>query len=475
MSFSQPTSLYLEFRDKAVTVLHDHCSSHEDIVLLSTIPGYPENDIVEISKDIWPTVSTVVHSVTIALESEMQASAESESTECGTECGSPFSPSLLLPAPSSLLKSEYNPSGVFPQQSSNVSDGGEDKKQKGSSNEIQAGNVILPSNIRPTSDPLEIGEAGPLRKKFSRLREVVGAKIGDALSNFGLNPRGANLDDDLTLTDYDAAAGNSITVAPAAVTTPRHLQAAPKKPVIYLYPPSSIPNVTVDLHLTSCWQFSAVYPSPQTTISLGEHSTAQSLTWAVAAEPDGTLVEKTTGVEISYLYWEARATASSQLVTPDGSRAASPVDNTETFDPSRPSVDPGDSVVLPIGKVAGYLDAVLKALALHTEARTSFITYWLPDLLKHEYVALRFLSQASYERAAEMYISPTPDVVTRVFMLFRGVAKSDIGLWEQAAARASAEDGGTFWARIVGVDAVRAADYRLFRVLEWGGMEVTVE
>ncbi|KAH9960130.1 hypothetical protein BC827DRAFT_1268364 [Russula dissimulans] len=154
-------------------------------------------------------------------------------------------------------------------------------------------------------------------------------------------------------------------------------------------------------------QFSAVYPSPQTTISLEKHSTAQSLTWAVAAESDGTLVEKTSGAEISYY-------TSSQLVTPDGSRVASPVDDTETFDPSRPSVNPADSVVLPIGKVAGYLDAVLKTLALHTEARTSFITYasalpvllkykthqetywapryWLPDLLKHEYIALRFLS-----------------------------------------------------------------------------------
>jgi len=47
----------------------------------------------------------------------------------------------------------------------------------------------------------------------------------------------------------------------------------------------------------------------------------------------------------------------------------------ETFDPSRPFLNPGDSVLLSIGKVAGYLDAALKALALHTEARTSFITY----------------------------------------------------------------------------------------------------
>src|SRR5258708_1379136 len=32
-----------------------------------------------------------------------------------------------------------------------------------------------------------------------------------------------------------------------------------RKPVIYLYPPSSLPDVTVELLLTSTWSFSAVY------------------------------------------------------------------------------------------------------------------------------------------------------------------------------------------------------------------------
>lgn len=63
-----------------------------------------------------------------------------------------------------------------------------------------------------------------------------------------------------------------------------------------------------------------------------------------------------------------------------------------------------------------------------------------------------------------MRISPAPDVVTRAFMLFRGVAPGDLGLREQAAARATSEDGGAmFWPRIVGVDLARAA---------WSGMEV---
>ena len=213
--------------------------------------------------------------------------------------------------------------------------------------------------------------------------------------------------------------------------------------------------------------------------------------------------------------------ANSRLVTPDASRATTPEEDIETFDPTRPSLSPGDSILLPIGKIPSYLDAALKALALHTEARTSFITYvssllppspinlkgrnppyffhrarllftsnersfkylpgcsrtgprryWLPSLLKHEYIALRFVAQSSYEKAARMRVSPTPDVVTRVFMLFRGVRQDDVLLWSPAAARAVAEDGATFWSNVVGVDAVRASDRTLFRVLEWGGMEI---
>ena len=71
-----------------------------------------------------------------------------------------------------------------------------------------------------------------------------------------------------------------------------------------------------------------------------------------------------------------------------------------------------------------------------------------------------------------MRVSPAPDVVTRVFMLFRGVRSDNVGVWALAAARATAEDGATFWTKVVGVDAVRASNRTLFRVLEWGGIEV---
>ena len=55
-------------------------------------------------------------------------------------------------------------------------------------------------------------------------------------------------------------------------------------------------------------------------------------------------------------------------------------------------------------------------------------------------------------------------------MLFRAVGEREAGeAW--AAARERAEEG-VDWARVVGVDAQRMADPGLFRVLEWGAMEV---
>jgi hypothetical protein len=65
--------------------------------------------------------------------------------------------------------------------------------------------------------------------------------------------------------------------------------------------------VTVELLLTSSWSFSAIYPLPQTAVISGEKQqiAAQTLTWTVDAEPDGRLVDKTSGVEVTYLYWEA--------------------------------------------------------------------------------------------------------------------------------------------------------------------------
>ncbi|KAG1812598.1 uncharacterized protein BJ212DRAFT_459416 [Suillus subaureus] len=233
-----------------------------------------------------------------------------------------------------------------------------------------------------------------------------------------------------------------------------------KKPVIYLYSPSDI-DVSVKISLIPEWTLSVIYP----VVATEDHG--QRLEWNVRTHQDGSLTEHNSGLDVSYLFWEAETNLQAFPQSP-----AFEPQSVDTFNPISSSLDDMDSIVIPADKASVYLDKSLKVLGLHTEARTSFITYWLPSILKHEYIALRFVSQAAYERAASLSISPQPDVVTRVFMLFRGIPKEHLANWSNA--QTQAEKDVAWWVGVVGVDPARAGDVTLFRVLEWGGMEVPI-
>ena len=91
-------------------------------------------------------------------------------------------------------------------------------------------------------------------------------------------------------------------------------------------------------------------------------------------------------------------------------------------------------------------------------------------MLKHNHIALRFVPQSAYEQAAPLKILPDPDIRMRVFMLFKGVDKGLLSDWPQARDRA--QSSADFWKDVVGINCERSMDESLFRVLEWGGMEV---
>jgi hypothetical protein len=76
-----------------------------------------------------------------------------------------------------------------------------------------------------------------------------------------------------------------------------------------------------------------------------------------------------------------------------------------------------------------------------------------------------------YSKAAPLDISPRPDIVTRVFMLFQKVDLDQLDNWADAVSTTK-EDVG-FWRDIVGVESKdQQENGSLFRVLEWGGMEI---
>ena len=80
------------------------------------------------------------------------------------------------------------------------------------------------------------------------------------------------------------------------------------------------------------------------------------------------------------------------------------------------------------------------------------------------YVAIRFVEQAVYEQIAPLSISPSPDVLTRVVMLYQGVSEANVAAW--GGARERAQLGPAHWKNVIEFDE-RAEDQSLYRALEW--------
>ena len=179
-----------------------------------------------------------------------------------------------------------------------------------------------------------------------------------------------------------------------------------EKPVIYLYPEQA-QEVYVQLELDG--EFTCTYP---------EYDNG----WKVKAYPDGTLRDQVTGKEYNYLFWEGTS-------------------ETE-YDLSRGFVVEGKDT-------AGFLEEKLAYLGLNEKERNEFIVYWLPRMEDNKYNLITFQGKAYIEHA-KLKISPEPDSILRVFMVYKPLDKA-IDIPEQELEPFEREG---------------------FTVIEWGGAEM---
>lgn len=138
---------------------------------------------------------------------------------------------------------------------------------------------------------------------------------------------------------------------------------------------------------------------------------------------------------------------------------------------SRVNIDLDQSVIGSVATVLESLSNNLRAMSMSDTAATDFMQYWIPALTRIEkagqHVAIQFVSQEVLNRDTPLVIEPKPDVVTRIFMVFKAVPS----VKRLATCTFGRGDPRPRWLDQVNVDPL-AFDRSKYRGLEWGGAEI---
>lgn len=187
-------------------------------------------------------------------------------------------------------------------------------------------------------------------------------------------------------------------------------QAVLLKPIIYLYPEETT-EVSVQLDYKGELLYTyPVYPQDG---------------WNVSASPDGTLISLDTDKEYYALFWEG--VPHQQL-----------------------SIGESGFVVKGEETVA-FLEEALATLGLNRREAMEFIIFWQPRMQNNPYNLIHF-STEEYEALAGLTITPTPETIIRVMMVFEPLM-TPIAIDQQNLSE---------------LKKVRKG----FTVVEWGGTEL---
>lgn len=146
------------------------------------------------------------------------------------------------------------------------------------------------------------------------------------------------------------------------------------KPIIYLYPEKEQKiNVKLDFEGSLTHTYPK-YPEQG---------------WTVEAKPDGTLTDEN-GRSYYALFWEGDA------------------DKNFHFH---------EGFVVPGNETASFFEKSLAVLGLTDKEANEFIVYWLPLMENNPYNLIHF-STHEYEEMAKLNITPTPDQIIRVMMVW---------------------------------------------------------
>ena len=146
------------------------------------------------------------------------------------------------------------------------------------------------------------------------------------------------------------------------------------KPIIYLYPEKT---QEIEVQLDYDGELTHTYPK-------------YTGGWKVTANPDGTLFDAK-NQEYYALYWEGKPNKDYTI---------------------------NEGFVVPGEQTIDFLENSLSKLGLNRKEANEFIIYWLPKMENNAYNLIHF-STTQYEEMAKLNITPTPETLIRVMMVFK--------------------------------------------------------
>lgn len=184
----------------------------------------------------------------------------------------------------------------------------------------------------------------------------------------------------------------------------------PAKPVIYVYPDTTMP-ISIRLNYKGVLGFT--YP---------QYNNG----WNFTADPVGHIHmnDKT----YDYLFWDALVPFSNLARTYDS------------------------GFVVTRDSLTSFFEQKLNLMGLNPREQQDFITYWCPLMQKNQTNFVRFIFTEEYDSIATLDITPKPDHIFRVFMVWEDAALLDLADMQPQIIPGVKREG--------------------FTVIEWGGSEV---
>ncbi len=186
-----------------------------------------------------------------------------------------------------------------------------------------------------------------------------------------------------------------------------------EKPVIYVYPDKT-QHVNIQLDVNGKLGFT--YP-------------AYNSGWDFTADPDGTI--HMNDKIYSYLFWDGEA-------------------NVSLGEKERQS-----GFIVQRDSLVTFFEDKLTVMGLNAREQEDFITYWCPRMTFYQSCFVHFIFNDDYDKVSTMNITPEPDHLFRVFMVWSG-----------------SMEAGT---QTVLSQEIPTAQRDGFTVIEWGGAEISAQ